>query len=916
MFNFVKQYVTLNDKGDYICKSCNEVLEMQKFEATYDEQLDSFMITSIAAVERLEDIPKYSKYMRTIRNIEKNIEKFAYSMEILSLLGNESVIKIRRRSIIKDIIDVILIHTEWLKKQPKNRIEIYGQKYGINKDLTNLFFFELKDDIFLTSSLDTDQYKIIKYNNIMAYMIIIILTELNSGQLLNLKEDKRINYFFFQKISNNIFSNLFLRTSIKEKIQLSNLPLFSYIIYYLSGMMVNNRLWLYNDSNINPKDKPMFIINVQKTIINTVIDLLNTLIEANYEVNKNFIYEIIGTRINIKLKYIYNDEQLLKRIEAKSLKNIKFDEFTKKVTLITKKINYVELNIDFNNIDNYNQSCSIETILLDKLIIKNDNNIIDNLSNCVDGKFHKWDYKNNDLICSLCNKSYNEILKTNITTSSENITDDYIEKLKNINLIKLSKKYCISGEMHDIENTGFCIKCKKNINEFIPSNKELKQLNQNLEMNTNNLILNQINKIKEIDNINFIKNNKIKDIINIFNKDYEKILNLKLENYINTFIDRLIKILGNKIKVNDKITYLKETIYIIDHDYLGNPLKTSINILSSDNKIQFSHNHTSFNKDVIFYKDKSNNVYVYYDSITMQYLGYSDDNKNIKKNKNNPSLQIELSIKDSILYLGYENQYYNVYHINRDFQDNLPSVLDKDSILKVIRTRINDLKQIIIRTQSIINNIKNSGKILSNYSFGEKDIVNEFSKKLKNFNTSDSKNENDIFKNLKYILSNIHVNYKIPENFNINLNKNYIDVNIINSLCNSDIKLIYYLINNLNKLLDYNDQPAIESELAHLIIKIIKFLFNMYYRPYYNYHIRKFDYLLLNEAPYIDETLRVVGHYQELLTKQEIDDPENKDVEYTNKEENESLDIDDYGDNEDGQYEDIDETIEALDGYE
>jgi predicted nucleic acid-binding protein len=50
--------------------------------------------------------------------------------------------------------------------------------------------------------------------------------------------------------------------------------------------------------------------------------------------------------------------------------------------------------------------------------------------------------------------------------------------------------------------------------------------------------------------------------------------------------------------------------------------------------------------------------------------------------------------------------------------------------------------------------------IISNYSFQEKDIVNEFTKKLKKFNTSDSKNENQIFENLSYILSNIHVNNK------------------------------------------------------------------------------------------------------------------------------------------------------------
>jgi hypothetical protein len=112
-------------------------------------------------------------------------------------------------------------------------------------------------------------------------------------------------------------------------------------------------------------------------------------------------------------------------------------------------------------------------------------------------------------------------------------------------------------------------------------------------------------------------------------------------------------------------------------------------------------------------------------------------------------------------------------------------------------------------------------------------------------------------------------------------------------------------------LLDYNKQPVVESELAHLIIKIIRYLFNLYYRPYSNYNIRRFDFLLINETPYIDETLKVVGHYQELLTQQEIDDPDKKDQYYSEQEAFDSLDIDDYE-----RDDDIDGTAEALDGYE
>ena len=126
-------------------------------------------------------------------------------------------------------------------------------------------------------------------------------------------------------------------------------------------------------------------------------------------------------------------------------------------------------------------------------------------------------------------------------------------------------------------------------------------------------------------------------------------------------------------------------------------------------------------------------------------------------------------------------------------------------------------------------------------------------------------------------------------------------------------KLIFYLIYNLNKLLEYNTKTTIITDLAYLIIKIIRYLFNIYYKPYSNYNVRKFDFLLINEIPYINENLKTVGNYQELLTQEEIDDPDAKEQMYTQLEAFDSLDIDDYEPNEDF---DIDNSFEALDGYE
>ena len=99
--------------------------------------------------------------------------------------------------------------------------------------------------------------------------------------------------------------------------------------------------------------------------------------------------------------------------------------------------------------------------------------------------------------------------------------------------------------------------------------------------------------------------------------------------------------------------------------------------------------------------------------------------------------------------------------------------------------------------------------------------------------------------------------------------------------------------------------------MINLIVRLIKHSFNFYYKPYYNYYVRQFDYYLLNEVPYIEEYLKGVGYYQELLSKEEIDDPDKKEQNITSNEELNALDIDDYEVNDD-----IDESAEALDGYE
>jgi hypothetical protein len=243
------------------------------------------------------------------------------------------------------------------------------------------------------------------------------------------------------------------------------------------------------------------------------------------------------------------------------------------------------------------------------------------------------------------------------------------------------------------------------------------------------------------------------------------------------------------------------------------------------------------------------------------------------------------------MLLGYENKYINIYHIHKDFQKKLPQLSEMNEIvLNIIRERINNLKHLLIRIKSIIYNIINSNKNTSNYNLEELNIINTFYNKIKTIEIS--KNKNKIFNKHIYILNNLHLDYNLPDNLNYNLNLNYYDITNLYFINNNDSLILFYIIYNFNKLLEYNNDKTKIYNISLLIIYIIKFSFNFYYKKYYDYNIRQFDFIILNENPYVNDIVKSVGDYNELMDKQEIEEY-NKDK-YDIHEEFNALDIDDY----------------------
>ena len=79
--------------------------------------------------------------------------------------------------------DLIETTSELLKTNDplirKERLQKAESLYGISKQFTNYFLFKLDNEIFVYTSQETDKFKKYKYNNILSYIILLIMFSIN-----------------------------------------------------------------------------------------------------------------------------------------------------------------------------------------------------------------------------------------------------------------------------------------------------------------------------------------------------------------------------------------------------------------------------------------------------------------------------------------------------------------------------------------------------------------------------------------------------------------------------------------------------------------------------------------------------------------------------------------------------------------
>jgi len=517
-FEFFKKYSMFTIDKQFICKSCSAILDIQKYVTEYQGGSTEEITISLAAERELENLPEYEKFTRAIKNIDKLISKIGGITNLYYYVGSEPIIKLRRQNIVKQVIDTIMTMSPVLKEKNKLRArgEHSGKTYGISKDLSYVFGFDLDNEIFVYSSQEVDKFKLMKYNNILVYIIFTIIFELNNIDILNMIDQKICNFILFEKYGINLFDKILIRNSNKDDLTyIQDYKLLCYVIFFISCSMSRYNIWFNLSKETTDIDKKTAINPiVQKMIIHTLVDIINIILEVNTQKEKSYIIEVISTKFLIKLRTLFNDNKLYDKLKTIATKNIYIDNQTNKVKVLEKEIKNITLTKDIKYSSDVNRPSNL--MVGKTVFVKREYGSlmqilsITSLSNCDSsssiGRFHEWDYKK-DLSCKNCKKKMEDILKE----KHNNLKDEYFK-----NRIKtLAIKFCPDGKTHRFDPyTNKCLLCNKEYAIDMGEKYSEGELNNMIK----SLSIKRIKNNKEVYEELIFKKNKINKIDNLLIK--------------------------------------------------------------------------------------------------------------------------------------------------------------------------------------------------------------------------------------------------------------------------------------------------------------------------------------------------------------------------------------------------------------
>lgn len=909
LYDFIQQYVIENVDQEYVCKSCGYQLNIKKYitDGVFDDDTQRFITYSMPMDVPLEDVQEYEKYKTTIRNMDKLIEKIAIVSGIPHLTKSSVNVKWRRKTITKDLIDLLLENNKKLKPKLKERGEQATKMYGISSDLSKLFVFELDNSIFVFSSKDKDQYKPIKQNNIISYMVFLIMLEINDSHITFMGGDKKglCNFAVFEKILHHLFGGLKIRINSKgELADITEYKILCYLIYIIGCSVVKYNMWYFDYPDQSQKKKYAPIL--QKMFVHTVVDVINSVLENAETSKSSHLYEMISIKTFKKLEGTFKNNEMYERLQndgKSSMSGERKDFILTKRSLVNLSGKFTPMTYDLP----IRVVCKMPRFTISQRRGKKQKFYnINNITNCPTGQFHEWGTKDGKFTCTLCG------LIARSLQLSEKDTNDAMANFKIVRLQTLASKFCSDdGLLHQFvsneKSEMVCTKCGFDDKHKYTSS-ELGKLEKALDNEKKNQITDVIEKVSFVRSDIDKEKSYTEKVVEYVKKAYKS--NKEQFSFMNELIDELQSVVG---KETGSDIFLKENSYVINHDHLGYNLDKNIVITDTNNKIFYKQQHPFFKTDVIYYSSyKGGKIDTFYDATTKILLGYKEESKNFVINKKQEMrLIINYSIFNKLKMLGHTSQFVNIedqYDELIEGRENIPNI-DKENIAKTIlsnlvRQRILNLKKVITEFQRVFFRILNNfNRALpeddSEFFSGKFNMfVDKHRKKIQDLSIFDSKGNHMVFKHWKGIIRGFYAEDVTEIKYDFEKTKT-VNIDDVNKMDDSGNMILYFITSEFTKLLKYNTNKILKLAIAHFIIEFINISFEMFNneKMVNNIDIKRFSYMLASST-YIQEITEKVGSEEGVGIYNEPKDPDaENDVEVKeeitdDQEEHEALDVD------------------------
>lgn len=907
MYEFIKKYVVEDTSHDFVCKSCGFYLDISRYieDGKFDDDTQRFVTFSMPMEVDLVELPEYSKLDFTIKLMDKNIDKIASSVGIPYFVGNNTTVKWRRAAIIKSTIDMVRANNHHLSKTFKARNETKESMYGVSKNLSSLFVFEMENNIYIRSSKDKDQeqFKMIKRNNITVYMMIYLIMELNESQISFFATDKKgmCDIRIFDKVYDSLFRGLRIKkNNANDTVPIIDYKILCYAIYMLSCRVAKHRMW-YSPQSLQTNINKMIPI-IQRFIVHTTIDAINAILENSFKSGVSYIFEIFRVRFYSKLNSLFKDSAYYDILLSQSEEQYAIAKRRGKID--PTKIEEIR---EFTHMEPvWRTVVPIRHFVRYREIEKIELHNVSNMTHCPSGDFHVWktsETKGSGYVCQIC-KTVMADLKYDSKASAQ-ILQNFTAKRMN----RLAQKFClIDGQVHQYvyssdKNQNICTKCS-NSDTHTYSASDLEKIENILNAQKGTVRKEETAQNSVYGKMDTKQSHYINDVLqkNRTSLDSSRTVENQFK-YVDTFINQLEQIVGEEIKGNFPI-HLSDNTYIIDHDYYGHKIDGSdIIIRESDKKVNVKIDHPHYKTDVIYYTDLSaGRVDVFYDAVSRRLLGYKESSKEyIDYDRSDKKIRINYSTSNKLKLMGFAAQYTNIYDTYPDLSDEYEgkNINDRQPLYRTIvtnmcRIRLENLKRVMLDFQRILNRVLNRysppkmfvtfGKSSESISKGQAetqvtydkksgtsnipyaavssnpyapenptyfadkvdDLIERYTNRLSKMKITNGSGKHKVFKHWKAMTRGMMIDRSKKADIYLNSTSNVLDSYVVNRYDTESHEILHYLITEFTKMVEYNKSSFTKTSVANFLVEFIDRIFFEFNNEhlYTNSDIRRFMYLV------------------------------------------------------------------------